>query len=303
MKNKILVGVVMILSCILGVVIKQKEINHSFFNPEKTIKIKTKEDKIKELKLEEYLIGVLAAEMPASFHEEALKAQAVAARTYAMYKIMHSENEDYNILTDVTNQSYITKEEMQQKWQKDYAFYVNKITKAVSETEKEVMYYGNEIIEAFYFAMSNGTTENAQSVFQEEVPYIKSVPSTWDNETLKNFTVETTFSKEEFCNKLKLENCNQIEIDNINRSTSNRVNKLQINNNEYLGTEIRKLLNLRSTDFTIDIELDKVTIITRGYGHGVGMSQYGANGMAKEGYNYQDILNYYYNDITIKKMV
>ena len=100
------------------------------------------------------------------------------------------------------------------------------------------------------------------------MPYIKSVPSTWDNETLKNFTVETTFSKEEFCNKLKLENCNQIEIDNINRSTSNRVNKLQINNNEYLGTEIRKLLNLRSTDFTIDIELDKVTIITRGYGHG-----------------------------------
>ncbi len=303
MKNKILIGVVVILSCILGVVMKQKEEHHSFFEPENTIKVKTKEDTIEELKIEEYLVGVLAAEMPASFHEEALKAQAVAARSYAMYKILHSQNEEYNILTDITNQSYITDEEMQEKWNNQYTFYLNKIKKAVKDTENEVMYYNNEIIEAFYFAMSNGTTEDAKSVFQETLPYIKSVSSSWDNETLNNFTVDTTMPKEEFCTKLNLESCTTIEIDNINRSTTNHINKLLINNKEFTGVEVRKILNLRSTDFTIDIELETVTITTKGYGHGVGMSQYGANGMAKEGYTYQEILKHYYNDITINKMV
>ncbi len=304
MKNKILLGAVVILSFILIVVIStKKETDHSFFETEDTIKIKTQENKIEELNLEEYLIGVLAAEMPASFHEEALKAQAVASRTYAMYKINTNENQDYDILNDVTNQAYITKEEMKEKWQDQYAYYLEKVTKAVTATEKEVMYYDGEIIEAFYFAMSNGITEDAQSVFKESLPYIKSVSSSWDNEQLNNFSVNTSFTKNEFCNKLNLTNCTVINISNIKRNLTNRVESLVINNQEFLGTQIRQLLSLRSTDFKINVDNNNITITTKGYGHGVGMSQYGANGMAKEGFTYQEILNYYYNDISINKLV
>lgn len=307
MKNKILLVIVVILSCITMVVIEvKKKQDHSFLseeNKEPTINVKDKEDNIKNINLEEYLIGVLAAEMPASFHEEALKAQAVASRSYAAYKIKTNKSQDYDILTDVTNQSYITKEEMQEKWASEYPFYLNKITEAVNSTKGEVMYYDEEIIEAFYFAMSNGATEDAESVFSESLPYIKSVSSTWDNETLNNFIVKSSFTKEKFCEALNLENCSNINITTINRSTTNRVNKIVINNQEFKGTDIRKKLNLRSTDFTIEIGDKNIEITTKGYGHGVGMSQYGANGMAKEGYTYQEILNYYYKDITIKKMV
>lgn len=306
MKNKILVGVVIVLSLVLIIVIEvKKKLNHSFFEEEKkpSITIKNKDNTIENLKLEEYLVGVLAAEMPASFHEEALKAQAVASRSYAVYKIKSNVGQEYDILTDVTNQSYISKEEMQKKWQNDYSLYLEKITKAVQETENEVLYYNGEVIEAFYFAMSNGATEEAQMVFQQTLPYIKSVTSSWDNESLNNFLVKKSFSKEAFCKSLELQSCETIEITNINRSATNRVNKIVINNQEFLGTAIRKFLNLRSTDFTIEVDKDIVNITTKGYGHGVGLSQYGANGMAKEGYNYKEILNYYYKDISINKMV
>lgn len=310
MKNKILCCIVAILSCITLVVVEgKKKQDHSFFNsenekaPEPTINVKDANEEITKLNLEEYLIGVLAAEMPASFHEEALKAQAVASRTYAAYKINTSQNKNYDILTDVTNQSYITKEEMQEKWGSDYTLYLDKITKAINDTKGEVMYYNNEIIEAFYFAMSNGRTEEAKTVFQENLPYIESVESSWDNESLNNFSVKKTFTKQKFCEALNLSSCTAINISSINRSATNRVNKITINNQEFKGTDVRNLLNLRSTDFTIEINDENITITTKGYGHGVGMSQYGANGMANEGYTYQEILKHYYKDITINKMV
>lgn len=304
MKNKILLAIVIILSCILIAVIGwEKNSNHSFFSSEKQIKIKDENNNITKLNLEEYLIGVLAAEIPASFHEEALKAQAVAARTYAMYKIEHSKEKDYDILTTITDQSYISENEMKEKWQQDYEKYFTKIKTAVEETKNEVMYYNDEIIEAFYFSMSNGKTESAATVFQEDLPYIESVDSTWDNEQLRNFLVETEFSKAEFCKKLNLEDCNTFNIQSIEKSEGDRIEKITINNKTFSGTDIRKLLSLRSTDFTIKEEQDSIIITTKGYGHGVGMSQYGANGMANEGYNYQEILNYYYKNITLKKMV
>ena len=303
MKNKILLGIVVILSFVSILVVKRKGEDHPFSNEEKNIKIKNEENNIENLNLEEYLIGVIAAEMPASFEVEALKAQAVAARSYALYKIEHTKNQEYNILTTVTDQSYITNEEMKEKWQMDFEKYFTKIKNAVDETKGEVMVYNNEIIESFYFAMSNGKTEDSIAVFQETLPYITSVDSKWDNEELKNFLVSIEISKTEFCEKLSLNNCQSITINDINRSSSNRITKLKINNQKFSGTEIRHLLNLRSTDFEINVNGEKITITTKGYGHGVGMSQYGANGMAKEGYTYKEILNYYYKDIAIKKMV
>lgn len=302
MKNKILLTIVVILSFVTIAVISSKDTNHSFFSDEK-IKIKDEKNNISEINLEEYLIGVLAAEMPASFEEEALKAQAVAARSYALYKIKHTKNQDYNVLTTVTDQSYITEEEMKEKWKNDFEKYYQKIKQAITATEKEVMYYNNEVIEAFYFSMSNGKTENSETVFQEELPYIESVSSEWDNENLNNFIVTKQISKEDFCENLSLMNCDKITINNIEKSEGDRVSKITINNKQFLGTEVRTKLGLRSTDFEISIKENTISITTKGYGHGVGMSQYGANGMAKEGYDYKEILNYYYQDITINKMV
>ena len=306
MRNKILFGIAVIL--VPFVVISFKEDKTNFYleekkEEEKSISVKVKDtntNEIIKMNLEDYLVGVVAAEMPASFHEEALKAQAVAARSYALYKINNS-NKEYDLVTDVTNQSYITQEEMKNKWNNDFDKYFGKISKAVNDTKNEVMYYDNEVIEAFYFSMSNGYTEEASLVFKETEPYLTSVESSWDNESLNGFTKEVIFTKDEFCKMLNL-SCENLTVNDIERSSSNRVNKIIINNMEFIGTDLRKKLDLRSTDFNITISSDNVVITTYGYGHGVGMSQYGANGMAKEGYNYKDILKHYYTGINISKI-
>ena len=299
MQNKYLIVVIIILS-IVTIISSPKKSETAYFNDEEievTIKDSTSNEETK-LNLEEYIIGVVAGEMPASFEVDALKAQAIAARSYALSKI-NTATTSYDLLTDVTNQVYITTTDMQKKWGSDYEYYYNRIKDAVLETKDLVMEYDGEVISAYYFAMSNGYTEDASLVFGETHDYLESVDSTWD-ENVKNFEVTTTFSKEEFCEKLSLD-CSNIAIENIVRSATNRVNSITINNQEFKGTKIRSLLNLRSTDFDIDIT-DKVTITTKGYGHGVGMSQYGANEMAKKGYTYEEILNYYYKGIDIVKI-
>lgn len=296
--NKYLLIIVIILS-IISFNMSSTTQSTTLFNNDQSIKVK-KDNEITNVKLEEYIIGVVASEMPASFHIEALKAQAIAARTYALYK-MNNSNGSYDIIAAVSNQGYITDEEMHLKWNEDYEKYYNKIKEAVYSTKNMIITYKGNIIPAFYFAMSNGYTEEAQYVFGENKDYLVSVKSEFDNESLKNFKKIVEFNKSDFCNKLSLD-CSNIFISNINRSKTHRVNEITINNQVFKGTEIRKLLNLRSTDFEIAINGDIVTIVTYGYGHGVGMSQYGANGMANNGSNYQDILKYYYKDIEISKL-
>lgn len=299
MQNRILIIVVFILSLILVSISSNK--NTTFFNSEPNIKIKnTKTDEIDSLNLEEYVIGVVAAEMPASFSDEALKAQAIASRTYAAYK-MEQESKEYDVVTDVSNQSYITIEEMKNKWESEFNKYYTKIANAVNATKGMIMYYDDEIVEAYYFAMSNGYTEQAGLVFSEDKDYLQSVKSTYDNSNLKNFEVTVNFEKEEICQKLNIK-CASLSFSNIIRSNTNRVNSITVNDTTFKGTVFRNKLGLRSTDFTIEEENDLIRITTRGYGHGVGMSQYGANGMAKEGYNYEEILKYYYKNIKISSI-
>jgi len=296
MINRVLLVVTIILS-IINLFMGSR--NTTFFKHENKITVKdTDTDNISEMNLEEYIVGVVAAEMPASFNIEALKAQAIAARTYAVYK-MNNSKEKYDIVTDVTNQSYLTIGEMKTKWGDDFQKYYEKVKEAVNSTNNKVMKYDDQVIEAYYFAMSNGYTEESELVFQEDRNYLQSVESIYENESLKNFIVSKEISKTEFCNLLEI-TCNDILITNIKRSKTNRVNEITINNKLYKGTEVRAKLNLRSTDFTINIKEDNVEIITKGYGHGVGMSQYGASEMAKRGYNYEDILNYFYKNIEIK---
>ena len=293
--NKILLFLVVLLGVFY---INTSSTTHgTTFFEDKTIKVK-KDNNINSLKLEEYIVGVVAAEMPASFNIEALKAQAIAARTYAVYKM--GQNNDYDIIASVSNQGYITKEEMRSIWKDNYDLYYTKIYKAVTDTKDLVMKYNNQVIESYYFAMSNGYTEKSSLVFNQDRDYLDSVKVEYDNSSLNNFEKTITLTKEEFCTKLNLPS-QKIVINNINRSTTNRVITITINNISFKGTEIRKLLNLRSTDFDINIS-NVITITTRGYGHGVGMSQYGANGMANAGYNYKDILNYYYKNIQIDKI-
>ena len=296
MQNKYLIIIIVVLSIIAIVSSPNKE-ETAYFNDD-LVNVTVKDVDSNEetnLDLEEYVIGVVAGEMPASFEIEALKAQAIAARSYALSKI-ETSTESYDLVTDITNQVYITTEDMQEKWGEDYDFYYDKIKNAVSATKNLVMEYEGDVISAYYFAMSNGATEDVSLVFGEARDYLKSVDSSWD-ESVKNFSVTTTFTKEEFCSKLSID-CSNITIGAIDRSSTNRVNTIVINDKEFKGTTLRTLLGLRSTDFTIDIS-DDIKITTKGYGHGVGMSQYGANEMAKNGASYEEILNHYYKDIDI----
>ena len=301
MRNIILMLITIILIPIAVISFNKNETNFNL--PKKdNIKITLKNvnnNKVTNIDLEEYVIGVVAAEMPASFHEEALKAQAVAARTYAYYKIKHTKK-DYDVLNDISDQGYISKEEMKQKWLEDYELYYNKIKNAVNKTKNEVITYDNEVILAYYFAMSNGYTEDASFVFSD-APYLESVTSKWDNETLNNFKVDQIVAKDNFCRELNI-SCNNLVINDVTKTKSNRVHEIVINNQTFKGTDIRKKLNLRSTDFEISFTKNEVIITTNGYGHGVGMSQYGANGMAKEGKEYKEILNYYYKNTEISKI-
>lgn len=290
MKNIILLFIVVMLG-IIYINIGSIE-NTSFYYS--NINITLDNDKVINTTIEDYIVGVVAAEMPASFEPEALKAQAITARTFLYYKIYNENN--YTIETDKNFQAYITKEEMLDKWQDDYNKYYEKILTAVNETTNLVITYNNELIKSYYFSMSNGLTENVKSVFNEDYPYLQSVTSL-ENKTLNKYEVTENFTIKEILNKLN-DNSNNIIINNIKYDDTNHVETIVVNDIEYTGTLFRKLLNLRSTDFSIEIK-DEVTITTRGYGHDVGMSQYGANLMAKEGYNYKDIINHYYTNVKI----
>ena len=263
-------------------------------NSVKNVSIKYK-DKIVDLELEDYVVGVVSCEMPASFNIEALKAMAVAARTFALYKL--NTNKNYKLSTTTKDQCYITKERMKKNWGNNFDRNYKKILKAVSDTTNEYMTYKNKIIISFYFSISNGYTENCENVFSQKLDYLKSVDSSWDKEySYKTKTVK--FKVKDFFNKLNIKS-NKINNIKISRSKTGRINKIIINNKEFKGTKFRSLLGLRSTDVDIKEEKNYIYITTRGYGHGVGMSQYGANAMAKKGYKYDEILKYYYKGIKI----
>lgn len=301
MKNKILLEVIIVL-CVVYTGIRSFKKETSFFYPQEDKYIKVKDNidnSIDTYPIEEYIIGVIAGEMPASFNEEALKAQAIAARTFAYYMISISDK-DYDLTNDTTSQVHITKEQMKINWQDDYDIYLDKLTNIVKETKDMVMTYDNEIIASFYYSMSNGYTENAKEVFGIDKAYLTTVESKEDTNN-SNYEITKIISKNEFCVGLSLE-CDAINISNVTLTPSNRVSTININNMIYTGTEIRNLLNLRSTDFTIELEDDNVYITTKGFGHGVGMSQYGAQMMAEEGSSYEEILKHYYQNIEIKNI-
>ncbi|MDD2504776.1 MAG: stage II sporulation protein D [Bacilli bacterium] len=245
--------------------------------------------------LETYIIGVVAGEMPALFEKEALKAQAIAARSYVLSKRINT-NQSLKITSTINDQVFLTTEELKEKWSNNYFSYYNKVKDCVKSTSNLVLKQNGKIVRSYYFSMSNGYTQDSELVFGEK--NFTSVESKWESEKIKNFLVSTKIKKEDFLAKLDLSNKNFI-INNINRTKTNHVDIIEINNVKFNGIEFRKIFNLRSTDFTIKESENDIIIRTKGYGHGVGMSQYGANEMAKLGYNYKEILTHYYNNTEI----
>ena len=261
-----------------------------------------KTDTVINVPLEEYVVGVLAGEMPISFEKEALKAQAVASRSYVLKRIGYNKDNEYDVVDSVNNQVFLDENYLKEAWGEDYITNINKLRTIVNETMDEYLEYDGEIADCLFFSTSNGYTEDSNLVFSMELPYLQSVDSKWDEKTSTVFNDTSMMSLQEFYEKLGLEYDKKLKVEVISRSDSNRILELKINNTSFTGRQIYEKLKIRSTDFEINQINDNVQINTTGYGHGVGMSQYGAQGMALEGYSYEQILYHYYTGTKINKI-
>ncbi len=266
----------------------------------------------KQISIEDYLVGVVAGEMPADFDKEALKAQAVAARTYTMYKKENGKEEGHKgaiVCTDSTHcQEYKSYEELEKIKGKEWLNneYI-KIQEAINETKGQIITFESKPILPLYFSTSSGKTENSEEVFSTKYPYLKSVDSPYDKYSPK-YNSELRIENSEFINMMNKAykdlsiNKNNIrnEVKVIKRSEGGSVEKIKVGNLDLRGRDIRSVLNLNSSNFKIEIEDNYIKFIVKGFGHGVGMSQWGAEGMAQEGYMYYDILKHYYSETEIK---
>ena len=238
--------------------------------------------------------------MPVSYEIEALKAQAVAARTYTLKKIESKQDYTYDVIDTTDDQVYVDIDYLKKTWGTNYETYIKKIKQAVEETRGQYLTYDGKIIKAFFFSTSSGTTENCEDVFGEKLPYLISVSSTWDENSPSYLSTEK-YSKNEFYELLEIPYNEKLTID-INRNESNSINTIKINDNTLRGTEFRQKLKLKSTNIEIKEEGNEIIITTKGFGHGVGMSQYGAQELALLGYKYDEILKYYYQGTEFKKL-
>ena len=257
---------------------------------------------IEEIPFEEYIVGVQAGEMPIYFEKEAFKAQAVAARSYALKRMEYNKDNEYDVVDSVMNQVYLDNDHLKKAWGDNYITIINKLREVVNETSGEYLIYDGEVIDAMFFSTSNGYTEDAITVFNVDLPYLQSVESFWDSDTSSAFKASKTMSLSEFYKIIGLDYSDNLEVKILKRSSTNRIISLSINGTEFNARNLYNKLGLKSTDFSIEQMGNEIVINTTGYGHGVGMSQYGALGMAKEGYKYDEILSYYYLGTEIKKM-
>ncbi len=285
---------------IVSLFIKEENIKFKY-SSNMVVRVKqTDSEEVIKIPFEDYIVGVLAGEMPISFEIEALKAQAVAARSYVMKKMEYNKDKVYDVVDTVLNQVYLDDEHLRAVWKDDYNNNINKIKKAVLETHNEYLEYDGKVVDAMFFSTSVGFTENSEEVFPNEVPYLRSVESKWD-EISPVYEVNYNFDLKDFYQKLDLGYNDKVNLEVIDKTSTGRIKKIKINNKLFDGSEVVNKLELKSNHFTINQNNDKVHIVTKGYGHGVGMSQYGAQGMALEGYKYDEILKHYYQDVKIKK--
>jgi len=264
-----------------------------------------KNGKLITMEFEEYIKGVVAAEMPSSFHIEALKAQALAARTYTLLRMKRfggkgcSNHPEADICTDSTHcQAYVDPDTLGKNYKK--------INEAVTSTEGEVIVYEDKLIDAVFHSTSGGVTENSEDVWVNKVPYLRSVLSQYEDHSPKLVSTKQ-ISIDEFVsgmksldNTIKLDKKNiETQIQILERSAGGKILKIKVGDRYFTGRDIREQFGLNSSNFTIDVGKNDITFVVVGYGHGIGMSQYGADGMAKHGATYQEIIKHYYTGVEI----
>ena len=287
-----------------------KEFNYGDY---KTIKLlHTSNNEIEEIPLDIYLYGVVSSEMPASFDIEALRAQAIVARTYTIYKIMNgSKHQDVN--ADICDsslccQAWISKENRLARWnENERESNWNKIEEAVNSTIGKVILYEGQPINAFFHSNSGGTTESSLNVWGGNYSYLQSVETSGEEE-YTSYASEVVLTQDELIVKM-LDKYNDFEIDFseensikiLENTESGRVKKIKIGNKEISGVEARTILGLKSAKFEMIIENDSIKFSVLGYGHGVGLSQCGSDSLAKQGYNHIEIIKHYYKDVEISE--
>ncbi|AYD41390.1 stage II sporulation protein D [Clostridium fermenticellae] len=294
--------------------IKSKDI---IFNNNQSYKINVymeKQKKIQAMDLEEYVTGVVCAEVPANFNVEALKAQAVAARTFGAAHMESLGGQKYNsntgadVCDSVKCQVFMTKDDRFKSWpQSKREEYWNKISDAVKDTKGEILTYKGELVmEPYYFSSSSGKTEDAKDVFSKDVPYLKSVSSLGEQNSYK-YRTSVILSYYDFVNKINRSHSrSKLSVNNVknsvfikNRDESGYVKDINVGSIILKGSQFRSALGLNSANFVIQFEDRYVKIICTGYGHDVGMSQSGANVMAAIGKSYKQILTHYYTGVNI----
>lgn len=270
-----------------------------------------KTGEVEQVKLDEYLCNVVSAEMPATFEQEALKAQAIVARTYTIYKILNKKHDNADICDDSTCcQAWISKDDRLAKWEENQReSNWQKICSAVNETSGKIITYENKPIDAFFHSNSGGITEVPVNVWGGTgYPYLQSVETSGEN-TYTQYASEVTLSQEELINKLK-EKYSDISIDFANSedikileyTESTRVKTVKFGNHEISGVEARTLFGLKSTNFEISRDGNNIKFSVKGYGHGVGMSQTGADSMAKNGSGAEEIIKHFYTGVEITEV-
>ena len=275
-----------------------------------TIKLlHTDTNQIEEIDFDTYLYGVVASEMPASYEMEALKAQAIVARTYTLYKIKNGSKHDGADICDspLCCQAWISKENRMARWDDDIKEeYWSKIVEAVDSTSGKYITYNGEVINAFFHSNSGGMTEMPINVWGGDFPYLQIV-STSGEEAYSGYSSEVEVSKDELIQKMLEKYSNfQIKFDEINciqildLTESGRVKTMKIGNVSLSGVDVRKIFGLKSAMFTFEIVGDTIKFKVTGYGHGVGLSQSGSDSLAKQGLNYEQIIKHYYKDVEIK---
>ena len=272
------------------------------------IRVALTDGSVLTLGLDQYLWRVVAAEMPASFELEALKAQAAAARTYTLSKLGRTveKHPDADVCTDITCcQAYIDPDQAAANWGDNGAAYTAKITSAVSETDGMAVLYDGQPIQAVFFSSAAGRTVDAVEVWGNSVPYLTGVDSP-EGDEVPNYHSTVTFTMEEFKSKLlaqypdaDLSGDPAGWFQNTVPNSAGGVEQVDVGGVTVSGGALRTLLGLRSTSFTVTADSQGVTFSVTGYGHGVGMSQYGANALAKQGKTYDEILKWYYTGVEV----
>lgn len=291
--------------------VKENEYDYKQYNKIKLLHTDT--ENIEEINIDEYLYGVVAAEMPANFHEEALKAQGVVARTYTIYKIANGSKHEGADICDSASccQAWISKDDRFSKWNEaECESNWKKIVSAVEETKGQIITYDGKPINAFFHSNSGGTTETATNVWGgTNYPYLQTVETSGED-AYTQYSSNVTITKNEVIQKIKeyyseaeinFENENEIEI--LEKTESGRVKIIKFGNKQISGVETRTIFGLKSAKFSVKIEGENVIFEVLGYGHGVGMSQTGADSMAKIGNNYETIIKHYYTGVEIQNVL